>query len=302
MKLRKRCQIQVKGKTYTLGLRTWIMGVLNITPDSFSDGGLFFSKDQAIQRGLTLIAEGADILDIGGESTRPGSESVTFEKERRRVLPVISALRKKTDALISIDTTKAEVAHAALDEGADMINDISAGRNDHGMFSLAAEKNIPLILMHMQGTPKTMQDSPHYKDLFCEIKEFFEERIRAAHDAGVSEEKIIIDPGIGFGKTLSHNLALIRNLDFLNPLGRPICIGTSRKSFIGKILDLPTQERLEGTIASCILSLLNGAHILRVHDVAAVKRAVRVAEVILMGNKEDFSKEMEKETRSVNAF
>ena len=300
--MRKRCQIQVKGKTYTLGLRTWIMGVLNITPDSFSDGGLFFNKDQAIQRGLTQIAEGADILDIGGESTRPGSESVTFEEEQRRVLPVISSLRKKTDALISIDTTKAEVAHAALDEGADMINDISAGRNDPDMFSLAAEKNAPLILMHMQGTPKTMQNNPHYKDLFSEIKEFFEERMRAAHDAGVPEDKIIIDPGIGFGKALSHNLALIRNLDFLNAMGKPICIGTSRKSFIGKILDLPTQERLEGTIASCILSLLNGAHILRVHDVAAVKRAVRVAEAILTGNKENSSVEMGRNIRRTNAI
>jgi len=257
------------------------MGVVNITPDSFSDGGLYFDKEKAVQRGLELAAAGADIIDIGGESSRPGSKPISKEEEMRRVLPVIASLRKKIKALISIDTTKAEVAEAALAEGADILNDISAGRFDSKMIPLAAERKVPLILMHMKGTPQTMQINPYYQNLYQEVKEFLRERIKTAESYGIPREKIIIDPGLGFGKRFEDNLGLINNLSFLEELGCPLLVGISRKSFIGQILNLPPSERLEGTIAASILSLVNGAHILRVHDVGPVRRAVIVAEAIL---------------------
>ena len=278
--------LQVNGRNHTLGLRTWIMGVINITPDSFSDGGLYFHKDKALERGLQLVREGSDIIDVGGESTRPGSDPIPAEEEIRRVIPAITALRKQTEALISIDTTKSQVARAALDAGADIINDISSLRFDPQMATLAAQKDVPIILMHMKGTPKTMQVQPTYEDVQQEVKDFLKKSIDRARAAGIKKEKIIIDPGIGFGKRLKDNLVLIKNLHTLEELDRPICIGVSRKSFIGTILDVPPEERLEGTIASAILSVFQGAHILRVHDVAAVKRAVRVAEAIIH---EDFS-------------
>ncbi len=273
--------LQVNGKEFTLGPKTWIMGVLNITPDSFSDGGQYLDKDKAIEQGLRLIEEGSDIIDIGGESTRPGSDPIPAEEEIRRVIPVIQTLREKTKALISVDTTKSEVARAALDAGADIINDISSLRFDSGMAPLAAERDVPVILMHMKGMPKTMQVDPYYEDVLLEVKSFLEKRIHEAQAAGIRRERIIIDPGIGFGKRLEDNLALINKLHVLGELDRPILIGTSRKSFIGNILDLPPQERLEGSIASSILSMAHGAHILRVHDVAAIKRAVLVAEAIM---------------------
>ena len=272
---------QVNGKEFTLGPKTWIMGVLNVTPDSFSDGGQYLDKDKAVKRGLRLIEEGSDIIDIGGESTRPGSEPIPAEEEIRRVIPVIKSLREKTEALISVDTTKSEVARAALDAGADIINDISSLRFDPGMAPLAAEKGVPVILMHMKGMPKTMQVNPCYEDVLQEVRSFLQERIHEAQAAGIKRERIVIDPGIGFGKRLEDNLALINKLHVLGELDRPILIGTSRKSFIGNILDLPPQERLEGSIASSILSMAHGAHILRVHDVAAIKRAVLVAEAIM---------------------
>lgn len=273
--------LQVNGKEFTLGPKTWIMGVLNVTPDSFSDGGQYLAMDKAVERGLRLIEEGSDIIDIGGESTRPGSEPIPAEEEIRRVIPVIQALREKTEALISVDTTKSEVARAALDTGADIINDISSLRFDAGMAPLAAERGVPVILMHMKGMPKTMQVNPYYEDVLLEVRSFLNERIHEAQVAGIKRERIIVDPGIGFGKRLEDNLALINKLDVLAELDRPILIGTSRKSFIGNILDLPPQERLEGSIASSILSMAHGAHILRVHDVAAIKRAVLVAEAIM---------------------
>jgi len=272
---------QVNGKEFTLGPKTWIMGVLNVTPDSFSDGGQYLDKNKAVKRGLRLIEEGSDIIDIGGESTRPGSEPIPAEEEIRRVIPVIKSLREKTEALISVDTTKSEVARAALDAGADIINDISSLRFDPGMAPLAAEKGVPVILMHMKGMPKTMQVNPYYEDVLQEVRSFLQERIHEAQAAGIKRERIVIDPGIGFGKRLEDNLALINKLHVLGELDRPILIGTSRKSFIGNILDLPPQERLEGSIASSILSMAHGAHILRVHDVAAIKRAVLVAEAIM---------------------
>lgn len=258
-----------------------MMGVLNVTPDSFSDGGSYFNKEKAVQRGLSLAAEGADIIDVGGESSRPGSEPVTAQEERARVIPVISRLRRKTNVLISIDTTKSDVAKAALDEGADIVNDISAFRFDPSMISLAAQRRVPIILMHMKGTPKTMQKNPYYENVLLEIKNFFKERIATALSHGISEESIIVDPGIGFGKRFQDNLTLIKNLHFLEELNRPILIGTSRKSFLGQILNSPPEERLEGSLASSVFSILQGAHILRVHDLGAVKKAVQVTEAIL---------------------
>lgn len=287
--MRKKSILQVRGNRLLLGQKTWLMGIINVTPDSFSDGGLYFNKEKAVDRGLELAEEGADIIDIGGESTRPGSDFISTEEELMRTVPVISALRKKTDVLISVDTTKSEVAEAALDKGADIINDISSFRFDPKMLSLAAQKDIPVILMHMKGTPKNMQLNPFYEDLLAEIRGFLEERIATAQAYGIKKEKIIIDPGIGFGKSLKDNLTLIKSLKFLEPIDRPILIGISRKSFIGKILSLPPQERTEGTIASAVLSIINGAHILRVHDVEAVKRAVLVTEAIIDESMHPFS-------------
>jgi len=258
--------------------------VLNVTPDSFSEGGLYFDKEKAVNRGLELAAEGADIIDVGGESTRPHSEPIPVKEELLRVIPAISALKKKTDALISVDTTKSEVAEVAIDMGADIINDISSFRFDSRMSSVASQKDVPVILMHMKGIPKTMQLNPSYKDLLSEVKFFLQEKIEEALASGIKKEKILIDPGIGFGKRFEDNLTIINNLSFLEELERPILVGISRKSFIGRILDLPPQERIEGTIASAILSIVRGAHILRVHDVSAVKRAVLVGEAILTEN------------------
>ncbi len=260
------------------------MGILNITPDSFSDPGEYLDKDKAVARGMELVEQGADVLDIGGESTRPGSEPISAAAERKRVIPVISELRKRTKVLISVDTTKAEVAEAGLDAGADIINDISAFRFDDRMPLLASDTGAPVILMHMKGVPKTMQSNPFYEDLYQEIHCFLGERIATATAYGIPKEKIIVDPGIGFGKNLAHNLAIINNLDFLEDLQRPILVGISRKSFIGKILNLPPQERGEGTLASAVLSVLKGAHILRIHEVEQVKRAITVAEAIMNEN------------------
>lgn len=265
------------------------MGVVNITPDSFSDGGLYFDQNKAVNRGLELVSQGADIIDIGGESSRPGSEPIPKEEEMRRVLPVISELRKNTDVLISVDTTKSDVARAALEEGADIINDISSFRFDPEMISLAAQKKVPVVLMHMKGMPKTMQVNPHYVDVLKDVKDFIKEKIEEAQSQDIKKEKIILDPGIGFGKRVQDNLKLINHLDFLEEFERPILVGISRKSFIGKILDLPPEERLEGTIASAILSIIHGAHILRVHDLEAVKRAVKVAEAIISENSQPSS-------------
>lgn len=280
--MKKKSIIQVNGKNIELGQTTWIMGILNVTPDSFSDGGLYFNRNRAINRGLEMISEGADIIDVGGESTRPGSDPISAKEERLRVIPVISGLREQTDTLISVDTTKSEVAEAALDAGVDIINDISSFRFDSRMVTLAAQREVPVILMHMKGIPKTMQVNPYYEDLLSEIKSFFAERIDTAVSHGIKRGKIIIDPGIGFGKKHTDNLILIKNIHFLQCFDRPILIGVSRKAFIGEILGLPSsRERTEGTIAASLLSIANGAHILRVHEVASVKRAVRVAEAIL---------------------
>jgi dihydropteroate synthase len=279
--VRKEYILQTNGNNFILGRRTWIMGILNVTPDSFSDGGLYFEKDKAIEHGLRMISEGADIIDVGGESTRPGSEPIPAEEELKRILPIISGLRKHTKSLISVDTSKSEVALGAIAEGADIINDISALRNDPKMISIAVQTDSPVILMHMKGSPKTMQRDPHYENVLMEIKSFLEEKIEFAVKNGLKREKIIIDPGIGFGKRFEDNLTLIRNLNDFATLNQPILVGISRKSFLGKILDLPPGEREEGTIASAIISIIQGAHILRVHEVAPIKRAILVAETIL---------------------
>lgn len=273
--------LRLPNGSLSFGGRALVMGVLNVTPDSFSDGGAYLDKDSAVARGLDMAAEGADIIDVGGESTRPGSLPVTAEIEIERVIPVIRALRRELALPLSIDTTKAAVARAALDEGADILNDISALRFDPETAETAARFQAAVILMHMQGTPRTMQDAPHYTDVCAEVHGFLKDRIRAAVEAGLPVESLAVDPGIGFGKRLEDNLALIDGLDTLLDLGRPVCAGVSRKSFIGRILDLPAGGRLEGTIAAAVLCAVRGVHILRVHDVGAVRRALRVAEAVM---------------------
>lgn len=272
-----------------LGRRTLVMGILNVTPDSFSDGGRFFSLESAVAHARQLIREGADIIDVGGESTRPGAEPVPAEEELRRVLPVIRAIRKEFSVPISIDTYKAIVAEAALAAGANIVNDISALRFDPQMVEVVAHARVPVVLMHMLGTPQTMQQNPVYTDVVREIKEFLGERIAFARAHGIRE--IIIDPGIGFGKTVAHNVEILRRLSELKDLGCPILIGTSRKSFIGKLggteeNPLPISERLEGTIASNVIAVLHGAQIVRVHDVAAMKRALAIVDAVCYAGRE----------------
>ena len=273
--------LDIRGRRFVLGPRTWLMGVVNVTPDSFSDGGRYFDAGKAVARGLELAAEGADILDVGGESTRPGSLPVPEAEELRRVVPVIEALRKQAAILLSVDTTKAAVARAALDAGADIVNDTSAFRFDPAMAGEVARSGAGVILMHMKGTPLTMQDSPRYEDLLGEVGAFLDDRLRLAEAAGIPRERAIIDPGIGFGKTFEDNLILLRRQRVFHALGRPLLLGFSRKAFLGRILGAPPGERLEGTIAAAVLSVERGAHILRVHDVGPVARAVRSAEAML---------------------
>jgi dihydropteroate synthase len=274
-------KIDIRGEKIALRPRPWIMGILNVTPDSFSDGGKFFNAEGAVRRALAMVEQGAQIVDIGGESTRPGARELPVEEELRRVIPVIKRLKPRTRTLISIDTRKSQVAQAALDEGADLVNDISALSHDPKMAEVVAGCEVPVVLMHMLGTPETMQIAPHYDDVLFDLKYFFVTRIRQALEAGIAEDRIIIDPGIGFGKTLEHNLTLINNLDYFSDLKKPILIGTSRKSFIAGILDTAVDQRLEGTIASVLISVIRGASMIRVHDVLEVKRALQVAESII---------------------
>lgn len=278
---REELVLETRGRRFLLGSKTWLMGIVNVTPDSFSDGGLYLEKDKAIDRCLELIDEGADIIDIGGESTRPGSLAITAEEELYRIMPVIERLRTKSDILISVDTTKSRVARAVLEAGADIINDISAFSFDPKMKEVIASYKSGVIIMHMKGTPQTMQHRPQYDDVVAEVKMFLTQKIEEARAGGIPEECVVIDPGIGFGKNLSHNLALLRAQPEFLKLQRPLLMGFSRKSFIGQILNLPPEERLEGTIAASVLSVYCGVHMLRVHDVKAVGRAVRVAEAII---------------------
>ena len=266
--------------------RTHIMGVLNVTPDSFSDGGLYFQKDKAIEQGLAMAYEGADIIDIGGESTRPYSDTVSPDEELDRVIPVIESLSKEIKIPISIDTCKATVARDALRAGASIINDISALRFDSEMASVAAEAGVPIILMHMQGTPGNMQNNPTYDHLIPEILDFLKNAIERAVKAGIRKDLIIIDPGIGFGKTFDHNFEIIKELNRFGSLGRPILLGTSRKAFIGHILDKEPNERDNGTMVTVSASILNGAHIVRVHNVKRTLETVKVIDAIRMAGQE----------------
>jgi dihydropteroate synthase len=259
---------------------TKIMGIVNATPDSFSDGGLYLDAEAAIARGRELAAQGADWVDVGGESTRPGAEAVSADEERRRTEPVVTALAGEGIA-VSIDTSKAAVAEAALDSGATMVNDVTALRGDPDLAGLCAERGTEVVLMHMLGTPRTMQKDPRYDDVVTEVKEFLAERIEAAVAAGIAKERIRVDPGIGFGKTADHNVELLRRLGELRDLGRPIVVGTSRKSFIGKLSGREVGERLGGTIAANVLAAANGAEMLRVHDVLEHRQALLVSNVIL---------------------
>jgi dihydropteroate synthase len=272
--------MECRGRYLTFGKRTLIMGVLNVTPDSFSDGGLYVDADIAVKRAHEMVAQGADIIDVGGESSRPGSDPVSIDEELHRVLPVIKRIAQELDVLISIDTYKSTVAEHALKAGAHIVNDISGLNFDPNMAKVAADYGAPVILMHIKGMPKNMQISPQYYSLISEIISYLRNSIEYAETAGVSPEKIIIDPGIGFGKTMEHNLEIIRRLKEFRCLGKPILIGASRKSFIGKILDLPVEERIEGTIATVVSSIMNGADIVRVHDVKQVQRAVKMADAI----------------------
>ncbi len=267
-----------------LGERTLIMGILNVTPDSFSDGGLFYDKDRAMDQVRKMIDAGVDIIDVGGESTRPFSDPVPLEEELQRTIPVIEAIRSIHSTIpISIDTTKAEVAKQAIEAGADIVNDVSALRFDEKMADIVSEAGVPVILMHMLGTPKTMQENPVYRSLLSEIIAFLDERISYAVSKGIKFEQIIVDPGIGFGKTADHNLQIIKNLHFMHTLERPILLGASRKRFIGAVLNQPLEKREIGTSVVNTVGILNGAHIIRVHDVTYHLQAAKMADAILRG-------------------
>jgi len=265
--------------TIELGTRTALMGVVNVTPDSFSDGGQFLDTRTAVDHCRRLADDGADILDVGGESTRPGAADVPAGEEVRRVVPVIEAAASRLDVPISVDTGKPDVARAALEAGAAMINDVTAG-SDPAMFALAAERGVPIVLMHMKGTPRTMQQNPRYDDVVGEIAAFLAARLDAASGAGVPTERVIVDPGIGFGKTAEHNFEIIARLGELGALGCPVLVGPSRKSFIGRVLGLDVGERLLGTAAAVVACVLGGAHVVRVHTVAEMRQVCDIADAV----------------------
>ena len=267
-------QLRCGGRTLLLE-RPLVMGVVNLTPDSFSDGGRYLEPAQALDRALTLEAEGAAILDLGGESTRPGAAPVTAQEEIRRVLPVLEPLRARTRAILSIDTSKPEVMRAAAAAGADLINDVYALRAP-GALEAAAASGCAVCLMHMQGEPRTMQHAPQYEDVVLEVRAFLAERVRACRAAGIADERIVLDPGFGFGKTIEHNLTLLRRLEALRVEGLPLLAGLSRKSMIGTLTGKPSQARVHGSVAAALIAAQNGAQILRVHDVAATLDALKV--------------------------
>jgi dihydropteroate synthase len=269
--------LRVGAGHFDLNRQIIILGVLNITPDSFSDGGLHLKPDSAIRHAFRMEEERADIIDIGGESTRPFSKPVSVEEELRRVIPVIEGIRKRSDIPISIDTTKAAVARAAVDAGADMVNDTSGLQNDPEMVNVLRDNNLPAIIMHSRGAPENMQVDPRYDDLIGEISSFLFAQAERAIAAGAPADGIVIDPGIGFGKTVAHNLTILKRLgDFLKP-GYPVAVGPSRKSFIGKVLDLEVGDRLEGTLAATAVAVLQGADMVRLHDVREGRRVVDMA-------------------------
>jgi dihydropteroate synthase len=273
---------KIAGRTIDLSRRGMIMGVLNVTPDSFSDGGEHFSTDKAVAHALRMVGEGAHIIDVGGESTRPGAEPISTDEEANRVLPVIENLRGRTDVLVSIDTAKAVVANAALDAGASIVNDVTGGRGDVEMMSLIGRRGAAFIIMHMQGTPATMQIAPHYIDVVSEVVDFFRQQYTRALDCGIDAMAIAFDPGIGFGKTLEHNLELLGNLERLRVHDRPMVVGVSRKAFLGKLIGSSDMaDRLAPTVAVTALLRSSGAEIFRVHDVKENLAALRMAEAII---------------------
>ena len=259
---------------------TLIMGILNVTPDSFSDGGMYYDATQAIEFALQMAEEGADIIDVGGESTRPGAKTVELQKECDRILPVIEGIRTKSDILISIDTYKSEVARQSIATGAGMVNDISGMTFDPNMVDVIKDSGLPVVIMHIKGTPKNMQKNPYYEDLMRELTEYFEERKKFARAKGILDQQIILDPGIGFGKRLQDNFQLLRELKRIVDIGFPVLIGPSKKSFIGLTLDLPVDQRLEGTAAAVTTGILKGARIVRVHDVKEMKRVALITDSI----------------------
>jgi dihydropteroate synthase len=270
----------VSGRVLPLADRVHLMGVLNVTPDSFSDGGRFVNPDVAVAHALSMVEEGADVLDIGAESTRPGAVPIDEKEERRRLIPIVRAICRHTTIPVSIDTTKASIAQQALDVGAALINDISALRFDARMGDVVAKSGAGLILMHMQGNPQTMQDAAQYTDVVAEVCDFLKARLRTATEAGIHPDSILLDPGIGFGKNCQTNLVLLDQLDALHALGRPLVVGVSRKAFIGKILGRSIDERLMGTAAAVAVAIMKGARMVRVHDVAPIRDVVKMIDAI----------------------
>ena len=269
-----------RGKELSFGQRTLIMGILNVTPDSFSDGGCYLGVAAAIDHAKEMAKDGADVIDVGGESSRPGASPASAEEELARVLPVVEGLVDEVSVLVSIDTCKSEVARRALETGAHIVNDITALQGDAEMAKVVAEMGAGVILMHMRGTPRTMQQSPVYDDVVSDISSWLQRRIEYAETEGIPPDRIVVDPGIGFGKTVDHNLEILRRLDEFRHLNKPILIGTSRKSFIGKILDLPVNSRIEGTAATITWAIAHGADMVRVHDVKTMRRVARMTDAL----------------------
>ena len=274
-------RLTLRGREAVLGARTWVMGVLNVTPDSFSDGGRYLDHDAALARGLALFEEGADILDVGGESTRPGErKALSVEEEIGRVVPLIQALRDRGAGPLSVDTTKAAVAEAAIDAGADIVNDVSGFTFDPALARVVAQRGVPAVLMHLRGDFAAMHREPRYEDVMGEVVADLRQRIAVAEAAGVSRAQLLVDPGVGFAKNASHSLEVLRRLAEMEALDRPVLVGPSRKSFIGKVLDLPVGERLMGTAAAVAACVLAGAHVVRVHDVRPMLEVARMCDAI----------------------
>lgn len=272
--------VKLGRKTIDLSSRTYVMGILNVTPDSFSDGGQFLEPRAALDHAMALAEAGADFIDVGAESTRPGSQSVPAKEQLARLLPVLRAVKKRVRMPVSVDTTSAAVAQAAMREGADIVNDVSALAGDRRMAAVVARAGVPCILMHMKGRPRTMQKNPEYSDLMAEVVSFLAAALARGEQAGIERRQMLVDPGIGFGKTVTHNLEILRRLAELESLGAPMVVGPSRKRFIGAATDAPPGERLEGTIAACVLAAANGANVVRVHDVKPVVKALKLADAI----------------------
>lgn len=270
----------IRGRVLPLADRIHIMGILNVTPDSFSDGGRYLNPDDAIARALGMVEQGADVLDLGAESSRPGAVPIDEEEERRRLLPIVEAVCRRVSIPVSIDTTKASIAERALDAGAAIINDISALRFDARMGAVVAKSGAGVILMHMQGTPQTMQHAAQYADVVAEVRRFLKARVEAAREMGIGPKRILLDPGIGFGKNCRHNLALLNQLETVSMLGRPLVVGVSRKAFLGKVLDRPVDKRLMGTAGAVAVSIMKGVRMVRVHDVEPIRDVVRIIEAI----------------------